>query len=127
MIKNDDWFDIKLLIYCNKVCDNKKYIKHDSNQNSMKVLFNKLKIFSNCFVHFGRGIVPIELELKKVEPQYIKNIGNWKPYTQYECYLYNMPINILNIMTGSSENLKIQYKPSTVPKPPEELQILVFC
>ena len=42
----------------------------------MKVVFNKLKIFSTNFVHFGRGIVPIEMELKQVETQKIKNIGN---------------------------------------------------
>ena len=52
----------------------------------MKVVFKKLNIFSTNFVHFGSGIGPIEMERKQMEPQYIKNIGNWKPDTQYECY-----------------------------------------
>ena len=45
----------------------------------MKFVFKKLKILSTHCVHFGRGIGPIEMELKKMEPQYIKNIGSWKP------------------------------------------------
>ena len=56
-----------------------------------------------------------------MEPQYIKNIGNWKPDTQGEFYLANMPIKIMEVMPGTSENHKVHYNPSTVPKPPEEL------
>ena len=37
-----------------------------------------------------------------------------------------MPINIMKIKTGSSENHKFHYNPRTLPKPPEELQRLVF-
>ena len=84
MTKNDDCFDIKLLIDCKERCDNKKYIQEDTYQNSMKLVFNKLKIFSTRFLHFGRVIGPIEMEIKKMEPQYIKNIGHWKPDTQDE-------------------------------------------
>ena len=51
-------------------------------QNSMKLLFNKLKIFSTRCVHFGRVIGPIEMELKQMEPQHINNLGNWKPDNQ---------------------------------------------
>ena len=36
-----------------------------------------------------------------------------------------MPINIMKVMTGASENHKVHYNPRTVPKPPEELQILI--
>ena len=50
----------------------------------MKLVFKKLKILSTHFVHFGRVIGPTEMELKKMEPQYINNIGDWKPDTQYE-------------------------------------------
>ena len=37
-----------------------------------------------------------------------------------------MPINIMKVMSGASKNHKVHYNPRTVPKPPEELQILVF-
>ena len=50
----------------------------------MEVVFSKLTIFSTHFVHFGRGIGSIEMDLKQMEPQNIKNIGNWKPETQDE-------------------------------------------
>ena len=63
---NYDCFDIKLLIGCNKLCDNKQFIQYETYQNSMKFLFNKLKIFSTPFVQFGRGIGPIEMEFKKI-------------------------------------------------------------
>ena len=92
----------------------------------MKIVFNKLEILSNDFVHFGRGIGPIEMELNQMEPQYIKNLGNWKSDTQDELYLDNMSINIMKEMTGSSENHKVHYNPRTVPKPPEELQRRIF-
>ena len=61
-----------------------------------------------------------------MEPQYIKNVGNWKSDTQYECYLDNMPIKIMKVMEGSFENYKVHYSRGTVPKPPEELQRLIF-
>ena len=48
----------------------------------MKLVFKKLKIFSTYFLHFGGEIGPFEMELNKMEPQYIKNIANWKPDTQ---------------------------------------------
>ena len=92
LTKKDDWFDIKLLIDCNKRCDIKKCIQHETYQNTINVLFKTLKIFSTNFVHFGRGIGPIEMELKQMEPQYIKNLGNWKPETQDDCYSANIPI-----------------------------------
>ena len=56
MKKNYDWFDIKLLIYCKKVCDNEQCIYYETYRNEMKVVFNKLNIFSTNFVHFGHGI-----------------------------------------------------------------------
>ena len=92
----------------------------------MKLVFKKLKIFSTHFLHFVRGIGPIEMELKHMEHQYIKNLGNWKQETQYESYLDNTPINIMKVMEGASENQKVQYNPRNVPKPPEELQRIIF-
>ena len=56
--KIDDWFEIKLLIDCKKVCDIKQCIQDETYQNATKIVFKKLKIFSNHFVHFGRGIGP---------------------------------------------------------------------
>ena len=50
----------------------------------MKLIFKKLKIFGTHFVHFGRGIGPIEIELEHMEPKYNKNLGNWKLYIQDE-------------------------------------------
>ena len=81
LTSNDDWVDINLIIDCKNGCDNKQCIKDDTYKNEMKFVFNKLKIFNKHFVQFGRGIGPIEMELKQVEPQYNKNIGNWKPDT----------------------------------------------
>ena len=49
----------------------------------MKVVFKKLKIFITHFLHFGHGIGSIDVERKQVEPQYINNLANWKPDTQY--------------------------------------------
>ena len=92
----------------------------------MKLVFKKLKIFSNHCVHFGRVIGPIETEHKQMEAKYIKNLGNLKPETQDECYLANMPIKIMKVMAGASENYKFHCKPSTLTKPPEELQSLIF-
>ena len=36
------------------------------------------------------------MEIKEMEPQYIKSLGNWKTDTQYECYLAKMPIKTVN-------------------------------
>ena len=49
----------------------------------MKIVFKILIIFGTHFAHFGHIIGHIEIELRKMEPQYIKNIGNYKPDTQY--------------------------------------------
>ena len=56
LTKNDDWFDIKLLIHLKKGCDIKQFIHDETYQNAMIPVFKKLKIFSTHFVHFGRGI-----------------------------------------------------------------------
>ena len=85
----------------------------------MILVFKKLKISSTNFLHFGHRIGPIEMELKQMEPQYIKNLGNWKPDNQDELYLSNMPINIMKVMLGDSEIHKVHYNPRTVPKSPE--------
>ena len=61
LTKNYYWFYIKLLIDYKKGCDNKQCIKDDTYRNAMKLVFNKLNIFSTCFVHFGSGIGPIEM------------------------------------------------------------------
>ena len=61
-----------------------------------------------------------------MEPQYINNLGNWKPDTQDKFYLYHIPINIMRLMSGASESHNVHYHQRTVPKPPEELQILIF-
>ena len=66
------------------------------------------------------------MEIKKVEYQYINNIGNCKPDTQYDFYSSKMPINIMMVIAGASENYKVHYNPRTVHKPPEELQKLFF-
>ena len=57
------------------------------------------------------------MEIKQVETQYIKNIGNCKLDTQDEWYQANLSINIMKVMSGASENYKLHYNPSTVPKP----------
>ena len=85
----------------------------------MKLVCKKLNIFSTYFVRFGHGIVYIEMELKQMEPHYIKNIGNWKPETQDELYLAKMPIKMMKVMVGASENHKVQYNPRNISKPPE--------
>ena len=54
-----------------------------------------------------------------MEPQYINNIGNWKPETQDECYLDKMPTKIMKVTSVASENHKVHYNPRNVPKPPE--------
>ena len=61
-----------------------------------------------------------------MEPQYINNLGNWQPDTQDEFYLANIPIKIMKVMSGVSENNKFHYNIRTVPKPPDKLQRLVF-
>ena len=121
LTKNDDWFDIRLLIDCKQVCGIKQFIQGETYLNAMKLVFNKLKIFSTQFVHFGLGIGPILIELKQ-----IKNLGNWKPETQDKFYWDNIPIKIMKVMIGASENHRVHYNPRNVPKPPEELQRLFF-
>ena len=92
----------------------------------MKLVSKKLKIFSTHFLHFGRGIGPIEMELNQMEPRHIMHVSNWKTDTQDEFYSSKIPISIMKVMEGSSENHEVQYNPRAVPKPPEQLQRLVF-
>ena len=72
----------------------------------MRLVFKTIKIFSTLFLHFGSVIGPIEMEPKQMETQYIKNLSNWKPDTQYYCYSDIMPILIMKLMTEASKNLK---------------------
>ena len=61
LTKGDDWFDIKLLIGCNKVCDIKQCIQDETYLNSIKNLLKILNMFSTPFLHFGHEIGPIEM------------------------------------------------------------------
>ena len=81
LTNNDDWFGRKLLIYCKKGCDIKQFIQYETYRNAIKLVCKKLNIFITHFVNFGCGIVPIGIKLKKMEPQYINNLVNWKPDT----------------------------------------------
>ena len=64
LTKNDDWFDIKLLIHWKKGCDKKHCIKDKTYLKEIKIVFNRLNIFNNNFVHVGLGIGPIKTEIK---------------------------------------------------------------
>ena len=66
------------------------------------------------------------MKLKQVEPQYTNNLGKLKPDTQDEWYLAKILINNMRVTPGAYENHKFHYNQSTVPKPPGELQRLIF-
>ena len=42
------------------------------------------------------------MELKQMEPRYIKNLGNWKPGTQDEWYLDKITNKIIKAVSGDS-------------------------
>ena len=134
MTKEDIHLDLKKMIISFKSNYKCIAIKDVRSNNAfmmipiekMELVFNKLNILSTHFVHFGCGIGPFETELQKMEPRYINNICNWKPDTQHELYLDNMPINIMKVTVGDSENHQVHYNPRIVPKPPEETQRLIF-
>ena len=92
----------------------------------MKVVVNKLKILGTHFEHTGLVISPIEIKLKQAEPQYINNLGNWKPNNKNEYYLAKIPIKIIKLIVSASENQKLHYNPSNVPKPHEQFKRLGF-
>ena len=66
------------------------------------------------------------MELNQMEPRHIMHVSNWKPDTQDECYLSKIPINIMKVMAGYYEYHEVHYNPRAVPKPPEQLQRLIF-
>ena len=67
LTQNYDWFDIKLINDCKKVCNTKQCIQDKTHKNIVKIVFRNIKIFSNHFINFGHGIGSIETELKKLE------------------------------------------------------------
>ena len=72
---NSAWFDRKLLISIGTDFD--KSISPRSYQNKLKKLFKKVGVHSKHYGHFGRHVAPVFCEFKELDPETIRQLGEW--------------------------------------------------
>ena len=125
--KNQDWFDIKLLVDATgRNPDFEKPMSNQSYAKAIKSVLKELGITSNHFVHIGRVMGPVVLEMLEVDHDKIRLLGNWDPKIQETRYSSKLPLGILRSMAGFVDSNGMYYSPRTTVDPPECLQKAIF-
>ena len=99
---NSLWFNVKLLIKCNKSGDNNEHsIINQAYASTMKQACKALGITSKHFVHFGQGTGAVVYEMQEVDPQYIKIIENGNLDVREDQYSSKVPLKaIIKILSA---------------------------
>lgn len=122
---NKDWFDVKLLVDAQGT-DYKKSISNKTYADAMKAVLKQLGIASSHYVHFGRVVGAIELELLEMSSDEIRQLGNWDPSTQEKCYSSKLPMKGIRGKASFIAANGMYFNPRTVLEPPDDLKRQVF-
>ena len=115
---NPAWFDIKLLTNGHSR-GNTEPIANGTYGDMIREILKELGIASKHYVHIGRVLGPIQLELQEVSAEEIRVLGNWDPTTQEARYSSKMPMKAIRHMAGFPESL--HWNPRSVVEPPARL------
>jgi hypothetical protein len=103
---NRDWFDIKYLVSMKQNRksesdrDFKTAIGNQSYAEGLKKVLSSLGLDSRHFVHIGRVVGSVELEMQEVDEWAIKYLGNWDNDTRQMRYSSKLPMKALRAMSG---------------------------
>jgi len=127
-LDNHAWFFIKLLVSATtderiEEMDIKAYA--DGMQKAM----DAVGVYCAHRAHFGRKVMPIQLEMEEVRSDLIKNLGLWAQDVHEQHYSASMPMEAMRVAAGhkiqqGSVFVKREQKPRTPTH--ERLRSLIF-
>lgn len=128
---NSKWFDSKLLVDLQPTShggaqDFTKALNYSSYTKWQKRLFQRLGIHSNHWLHFGRTMGPLTLQLEELEDPITKALGNWDPSVFDSRYSCKIPMKGLRVAAGFPQEQGHYVASRFVTKPSEELEKLIF-
>jgi hypothetical protein len=128
---NSKWFDTKLLIDLHppkqgQVADYTKSLNYTSYTKWQERLFKRLGIHSNHWLHFGRVMGPLALQLEEVEDSTTQALGNWNPSVFDSRYSSKIPMKGLRVAAGFPQEQGHYVIPRSTCVPSEELKKSIF-
>jgi hypothetical protein len=128
---NNKWFDVKLLVDLQppkegEAVDYTKPLTYTSYTKWQKRLFERLGIRSNHWLHFGRIMGPLALQLEELDDLITKALGNWDPCVFDSRYSSKIPMKGLRVAAGFPQEQGHYVIPRSSCEPPEELKKLIF-
>jgi hypothetical protein len=110
---NERWFDIKLLVDVHGSSDFNKPMTNVSYGKAVKTVLKELAVPSSKFVHIGRKLGALDLELLGIPGEDIDNLGNWNRTIRLQSYSGNVPMN--PIMAKARFRGRLLHSPDAAP------------
>ena len=128
---NDAWFNLRTSVSFNSTANSDPTPRHKTQGSStyydeMKKAFKAIMENPSHVRHFGRCAGPAFLELEEVNPEYIKELGNWLHGVFELHYSSKIGWEALRVAAGFPKEKGLYYVPRSHIKPPDSLKPQVF-
>ncbi|CAB9499581.1 unknown protein [Seminavis robusta] len=121
-MKNEEWFDIKLLIDVGSPQNNKTEMRNDSYGDCVGDMLKALGLACNKIQHLGRNIGPKTLEMCMEEAENIRRMGQWAEGVQDRSYSTKLPMSPIRALAGFTGGKdSIYWLPRSTVEPSKEL------
>lgn len=127
--ENADWFHVKLMVKTTARTNNKSNtipVKNKQFETAINRALHVLQLWSQHAVHFGRNVGSIPLDLAEVDPQLIRQLGNWIRDVFDKAYSADLPLPAMRVAAGFLRHASSHVNPRTLLKPRERLRKKVF-
>lgn len=122
-LKNENWFDIRLLANAYSKKSNHTFfpLKHDTYSQSIRKVLVELGLPHHKLKHLGRGLGTKILEADDVHAEYIRQLGNWNLNATDTSYSAKLPMQPIRNAAGFVQGNGLYCNPRTVLEVPAEL------
>lgn len=125
---NKEWFDIKLMVDCkaSSLEDLSKSVNDSYYATAIKDVCRRLGLDAKHWIHFGRCMGPVRLEMEELDQQSIKLLGMWGMDCYDDRYSTKMPLKAMRVAAGFEPERGCHYNPRTQVLPPDLLCKMIF-
>lgn len=122
-LKNENWFDIRLLANAYGKRPNHTFfpLKNDTYSQSVRKVLVELGLPFQKLKHLGRGLGTKILEADDVHAEYIRQLGNWNLNATDTSYSAKLPMQPIRNAAGFVQGNGLYCNPRTILEVPEEL------
>lgn len=127
--QNSTWFKYKLLVNGERVSlseDKTEEINNDAYSKDIKKILKKKNIPEDHCAHLGRILGATTLQIKEVEDEGIRQIGNWQTTVRDLAYSTKLPLATMRKAAAYDLCGGAVFCPREQPQPEEELQRQIF-